>query len=102
MESKIQQVLDFLNRNKMRATYKDVAGFLNVPARSLAVLLGPPRLATSWVVNSETGKPSGYPESQCHPDLHAHDIIADEDDLRLKMELEKKTRLTLRSIGRKR
>ena len=102
MESQVQQVLDFLNRNRLRATYKDVAGFLHVPASSLAVLLGPPRPATSWVVNSETGKPSGYPESECHPDLRSHDIIADEEDLRLKMKLDKKSARASRANGRRR
>ena len=89
MDTKLQQVLDFLNRNKLRATYKDVAGFLRVPARSLGVLLGPRRPEASWVVNDETGKPSGYSEPECHPDLRIHDVIIDEDDLRLKMRLEK-------------
>ncbi|MBP7828728.1 MAG: hypothetical protein KA248_02290 [Kiritimatiellae bacterium] len=89
MDTNIKRVLDFLNRNRLRATYRDVAGFLRVPTPSLAVLLGPPRPAASWVVNSETGKPSGYAETDCHPDLRAHDIIADEQDLRLKMKLEK-------------
>jgi hypothetical protein len=92
MDSNLQRVLDFLNRNKLRATYKDVAGFLRVPAHSLAVLLGPRRPEASWVVNGETGKPSGYSEPEYHPDLRAHDIIADEDDLRLRMRLDKKAR----------
>ncbi len=102
MDSKIKQVLDFLNRNRLRATYKDVAGFLNVPAQSLSVLLGPHRPAASWVVNGETGKPSGYIESECHPDLRAHDIIADEDDLRLNIQREKKPARASRAKGRQR
>lgn len=89
MESNVQQVLDFLNRNKLRATYKDVAGFLRVPSQALGDLLGPRRPEASWVVNDETGKPSGYSEPECHPDLRTHHIIADEDDLRLRMRLDK-------------
>ncbi len=85
----MQRMLEFLNRNKLRATYGDVARVLKIPTASLAVFLGPPRPEASWVVNDETGKPSGYPENQYHPDLRTHDIIADEDDLRLRMRLER-------------
>jgi hypothetical protein len=102
MDSNVQQVLDFLNRNKLRATYKDVADFLRVPAHSLAVLLGPRRPEASWVVNDETGKPSGYSEPECHPDLRTHDVIADENDLRLRMRLEKRTAPSLRPSPRRR
>ena len=91
MASNVQQVLDFLNRNKLRATYRDVAGYLSVPSPSLAELLGPRRPEASWVVNDETGKPSGYSEPECHPDLRIHDVITDQDDLRLRMRLEKRT-----------
>lgn len=90
MSSSVQQVLDFLNRNKLRATYRDVAGFLRVPSPALAELLGPRRPEASWVVNDETGKPSGYSEPECHPDLRIHDVIVDQDDLRLRMSLDQR------------
>lgn len=90
MDSKVQRVLDFLNRNKLRATYRDVAGVLSISPQSLSLLIGPPRPEASWVVNNETGKPSGYTELQCHPNLRSHDVISDEEDLRRKMRLESK------------
>jgi len=90
MASNLQQVLDFLNRNKLRATYRDVAGVLSMSTRSLSTLIGPRRPEASWVVNDETGKPSGYSEPEWHPDLRVHDIIADEDDLRTRMNVEKR------------
>jgi hypothetical protein len=90
MDSNLQQVLDFLNRNKLRATYRDVAGVLSVSTQSLSTLIGPRRPEASWVVNDETGKPSGYSEPECHPDLRVNDIIADEDDLRTRMNVEKR------------
>ena len=102
MDSNMQRVLDFLNRNKLRATYRDVAGVLCVPPQSLSVLLGPRRPEASWVVNDETGKPSGYSEPECHPDLRTHDVIADENDLRLKMSIEKKHKPVLGSKARRR
>lgn len=85
----LRQVLDFLNRNKLRASYKDVAAFLGLPARALAELLEPHRPEACWVVNEETGKPSGYSEAESDPDLRSRDIITDEDDLRAKMRLDK-------------
>lgn len=90
MNANIQQVLDFLNRNKLRAAYRDVADILRVPACALSALLGPRRPEASWVVNEETGKPSGYVEAECHPDLRLHDIITDAGDLRSRMKLDKK------------
>ncbi len=102
MDTNLQEVLEFLNRNKLRAAYKDVAGILRVQARSLAELLGPRRPEASWVVNDETGKPSGYSEPECHPDLRSHDVIADEDDLRSRMRLDKKTVTTVRLSARRR
>ncbi|OQA24923.1 MAG: hypothetical protein BWY59_01980 [Verrucomicrobia bacterium ADurb.Bin345] len=88
MSADVEVVLEFLNRSKLRATYRDVAGFLGIPAPSLATLLGPSRPEASWIVNDETGKPSGYAECECHPDLRIHDVIADEDDLRLKLKMD--------------
>ncbi|HOW98904.1 MAG TPA: hypothetical protein P5567_02385 [Kiritimatiellia bacterium] len=96
----MQRVLDFLNRNRLRATYGDVARFLGIPMPALAELLGPPRPAASWVVNSETGKPSGYAEADCHPDLRSHDVIVDEADLRLKIQREKTNRPSIRAARR--
>jgi hypothetical protein len=102
MKINVQFVLDFLNRNKLRASYRDVAGLLGVPAHSLGMLLGPHRPEASWVVNDETGKPSGYSEPECHPDLRTNDIIADENDLRLRMKVERKIVAPARVGGRRR
>jgi hypothetical protein len=88
----IHHVLDFLNRNKLRVSYKDAAGFLKVPPPSLSTLLGPRRPETSWIVNEETGTPTGYSERECHPDLRSHDMIADEEDLRLRMKRDRSRR----------
>ena len=101
MKADVQGVLDFLNRNKLRATYKDVAGVLRVPTDSLGVLLGPRRPEASWVVNDETGKPSGYTEAESDPDLRSRDIISDEDDLRTKMQLDKLSGRPRRAPGLK-
>ena len=85
----LQQVLDFLNRNKIRASYRDVASFLGLPAASLCDMLEPRRMEASWVVNFETGTPSGYAESEIDPGLRSSDVISDADDLRRKMRIDK-------------
>ena len=89
MESKVQQMLEFLERNKLRASYKDVADFLRIPRAALAMLLESRPPEACWIVNEETGKPSGYAESECHPDLRTHDVIDGQADLRLKMKLDR-------------
>ena len=89
MGTTIKQLLDFLKRNRLRVTYKDLALFLKITPAALGELLALRRPDASWVVNEETGKPSGYAESECHPDLRANDVIADVDDLRRKMSLDK-------------
>lgn len=102
MAINLQRVLDFLNRNKLRATYRDVAGVLCVPPQSLSVLLGPRRPEASWVVNDETGKPSGYSEPECHPDLRIHDVITDGPDLLMKMNREQPNPSARRPKARRR
>lgn len=85
----LKQVLDFLNRNKLRASYRDVAGVLGLPTGSLFEMLEAVRPDGCWVVNDETGKPSGYTEAESDPDLRSRDIISDEDDLRTKMQIDR-------------
>ena len=86
----LKQVLEFLNRNKLRAGYRDVAGFLGLPPGSLSEMLEHRRPDACWVVNLETGRPSGYSEAECDPALRSNDIIADEDDLRARFRRDQK------------
>jgi hypothetical protein len=72
--------LDFLNRNKLRASYRDVAGVLGLTTWSLSEMLETQRPAACWVVNEETGKPSGYTEAESDPDLRSRDIISEQID----------------------
>ena len=66
----IDQVLDALNRHKIRATYSAVAPLLRTRAMSLAgQFLGRRRPHASWVVSKQSGMPSGYSQKDCHPDL---------------------------------
>jgi hypothetical protein len=97
----LKQVLDFLNRNKLRASYRDVAGVLGLTTGSLFEMLETQRPDACWVVNEETGKPSGYTEAESDPELRSHDIISDEDDLRAKMQVDKLSGRPRRAPGLK-
>ena len=65
------QILDCLNRERVRATYKAVGEVLGLPARSVGQALGSRSKRASWVVaNKKNGEPTGYSPDLKHPDLH--------------------------------
>ena len=69
MDPELAEVLRFLNEHKIRATYGAVAQVLDVNPQSMGARLGPRTPEASWVVNADTGLPSGYTESEIHPDV---------------------------------
>lgn len=70
----IDNILDLLSQFHQRATYGAVGGVISIPAAF--VMQGRPRdHRHSWVVNQETGDPTGYTQAQCDPQLHARDAI---------------------------
>ena len=70
-ETTLDAVVAALARHQRRATYGAVAGLLARPATFL--MQGRPRDAlNSWVVNAETGEPTGYTADQCDPWLRRH------------------------------
>lgn len=72
----VRQILEELYNCKTRMTYSAVACLLDVPAQSVGDWLDDPRPEASWVVRKKDGKPSGYKESEWHPDLYAKpDVI---------------------------
>ena len=67
----LTDVLLALDAAKQRATYGAVAGHLDVPPMFL--MRDRPRDPLhSWVVNKQTGLPSGYPDDAVHLDLLRH------------------------------
>jgi hypothetical protein len=89
MAPDLVRIVQFLRRNKIRATYKAVAGAANVPVRSMGTLLGPRSPLASWVVNGSTGEPTDYSEGDKDPDLKTTDeIITSEEDLIRRMKRE--------------
>lgn len=90
MDAALLKFVTYLDRNKIRATYKAVADAAGVPVQSVGGLLGEKCPLASWVVNDKTGEPTGYADHQKHPDLHrTSEIIRDGDELIRRMKREK-------------
>jgi hypothetical protein len=70
MDAGLQKIINFFSRECLRATYGAVGEALNLPGRAIGSMLGPRRHEASWVVNAETGEPTGYEDQEKHPALH--------------------------------
>ena len=82
MDPSLIRIVEFLDREKTRATYEAVAEVAGVPTRSVGRLLGDRCAMASWVVNGNTGEPTGYSRLDKHPALYEKsEIIRDGDDL---------------------
>ena len=72
----VDSILEQLERFHQRATYGAVAAVVNSSPRSL--MKGRERSPrSSWIVNRESGEPSGYPDEQIHTSLKERDQILD-------------------------
>ncbi|MEO8032404.1 MAG: hypothetical protein ABJC74_04165 [Gemmatimonadota bacterium] len=70
----LKNTLELLNKFHQRATYGAVAELVGRTPQT--VLQGCPRnWLHSWVVNQQTGEPSGYPSGKVHPSLGEHSEI---------------------------
>ena len=91
MEPDLVKFVEFLQRNKLRATYRAIAEAADVPPRSIGQLLGMRCPLASWVVSATTGEPTGYSENEKHPDLRLNsEIIKSGGDLIRRMKREKR------------
>ena len=74
-------ILDCLNRERIRCTYGAAAAVIGGTARGVGQRLEAKNARNSWIVNKATGEPTGYLDSQKHPDLHrtAHIITTREE-----------------------
>lgn len=70
----LEEVVDFLNKRQLRATYGAVADVTGGNATFLMnhVERGP---RYSWIVNQKTLLPTGYSESDYHPALLAKPFV---------------------------
>jgi hypothetical protein len=75
MDTRLSEILDFLNERKMRAHYGAVAGVMDVSARSVGTMLGEHSPRASWVVAKEDDMPTGYEAENRHPELERTSLI---------------------------
>lgn len=68
-------IIEVLNRYKIRATYSAVAHAIGCTSLEVGVQLGEPEPSKSWIVDSRTGLPTGYSPSQYHPELRSKMMI---------------------------
>ena len=92
MESlSLDQIVELLDQHGQRATYGAVARLVGHSPRSL--LKGRDRgRRYSWIVNRETGLPTGYQEDQIDPRLReSGPVIVSDDELRIWLETSRAT-----------
>lgn len=65
----LDEILQFLNHEQVRATYGAVAEVLGVIPRSMGARLGTHRPEASWIVSATNGLPTDYSEDEWHPAL---------------------------------
>lgn len=74
----LEDIVDLLDRHGQRATYGAVAAVLGQSPRSL--LRGRERgRQFSWIVNRESGMPTGYKEDQIDPRLRESGPVLETD-----------------------
>ena len=79
----LDDILDCLERERVRATYGAVGAVIGRSARSVGAALGKRRKRASWVVNARTGVPTDYDPTEKHPDLYlTSHIIKTGEELR--------------------
>ncbi len=82
-QKRIEVILGFCNRNKIRVTYGAAAGILKVAPRGIGQYLGAKRPEASWVVSAKDGKPTGYDSKHHHNELFKRsDVIETPEELR--------------------
>src|SRR3954462_6340309 len=71
MDTMVDRILRCLNARQVRATYGSVAGLVGGVPIGIGARLGERRAEASWVVNGDTGLPTGYRDSEMHPNLRS-------------------------------
>lgn len=74
MAPTLAEVIAFLDRERIRATYGAVAGMLGVTPHSIE-RLGHRSTRVSWIVNAATHQPVGFRPDELAPDLATNPIV---------------------------
>ena len=76
-------ILDYLNREEIRATYGAVGEIIGKIPQNVHKWLPPRSRRASWVVNKDTKLPTTYATAELHPKLRrTSHIIEDAEELR--------------------
>jgi hypothetical protein len=67
-------ILAVLNHHRQRATYSAVAALLGQTPR-LLMHKRARAPENSWIVSKTTGRPTGYPDSDVHPQLTVNETV---------------------------
>jgi len=79
LKHSLDEIVELLDRHAQRATYGAVAKLTGNAPRSL--LKGRDRGRNySWIVNRQTGKPTGYQDDQIDPRLANSNAVIDDAD----------------------
>ena len=79
----VDQILDCLERKRIRATYGAVGAVIGRPARSVGAAIGSRTRRASLLVRARDGDSTGYDPRRKHPDLYrTRHIIKTGDELR--------------------
>lgn len=75
MDPLLLRIVECLSASRIRATYDAVARRIGVAPISIGARLGGRRPQVSWIVNTQTGLPTGYTEAEMHPELRSNPRI---------------------------
>src|ERR1044072_4513915 len=75
----LDQVIAALNQHQQRATYSAVASLLDQSPR-LLMHSRPRERTNSWIVSKATGRPTGYHDTDLHPQLTANATVIETRD----------------------
>lgn len=95
----LEKILDCLNATRCRATYKAVGDVIGVYHRNVRLELRNRCPRNCWIVNKNTGQPSGYTSGQMDPrfDRHSRLLTTDRELRQFVDDWEKKGRLSRRA-----
>ena len=83
----LEEILDFLNDTRRRATYGAVGDTIGVYHRNVSRLLGHRSPRCSWIVSKRTGRPSDYGSADMHTHLfYRRHVITDGAELRRRID----------------
>ena len=87
VDAELRAIVAYLSTNKVRATYGAVGEVLGLSPQTLDGRLGDRRPEASWIVNKESGRPTGYRDDELDPAFSEDTpLLTTGDDLRARLQ----------------